>query len=112
MPWIYNPSRDPQLCTLNDGTLFGFLPRKRVFVAAELVPPDVLGLLSQGKLINQGGDPQASLPEVLDTSSAHHPPDASVSLDSPEPAEVIPQDSEDGTSDETKTSEKRNRLRR
>lgn len=97
MPWIYNPTRDVRNVTLLDGTAFGFLPRKKVFVQLEKMSAEVWRLVQAGQLVNQGGDPVAvpspviqakpapvvvALPSKPDTSSAHHEANARVAVDS------------------------------
>jgi hypothetical protein len=97
MPWIYNPTRDVRQVALLDGTAFGFLPRKKVFVQLEKMSAEVWRLVQAGQLVNQGGDPvvlpapvtqakQATVnviqPSKPDTSSAHHGASARVAVDS------------------------------
>lgn len=97
MPWIYNPTRDVRQVALLDGTAFGFLPRKKVFVQLEKMSAEVWRLVQSGKLVNQGGDPvvkdvpiakvrqepvEVITPSKPDTSSAHHEVDARVAVDS------------------------------
>jgi hypothetical protein len=100
MPWLYNATRDVHPVELADGTAYGFLPRKKVFVALSNMSAAVWRLIQVGKLANQGGDPvvvapitlpQAPAPDVvigqvhpekLDTSSSHHQSDGRVAVDS------------------------------
>ena len=97
MPWIYNPTRDVRNVTLLDGTAFGFLPRKKVFVQLDKMSAEVWRMVQAGQLVNQGGDPVARVTPVIqaksvvaeaiqpskpDTSSVHHEPSARVAVDS------------------------------
>ena len=100
MPWLYNSTRDVHPVELADGTSYGFLPRKRVFVALANMSAAVWRLIQVGKLANQGGDPVVApvvslpvvsvpdameeqvQPEKLDTSSSHHQTDGRVAVDS------------------------------
>jgi hypothetical protein len=100
MPWLFNPTRDVHPVELVDGSAYGFLPRKKVYIDPANVSAAVWRLVQVGKLANQGGDPVAaasaavpSLPVISvhvepvhpakpDTSSSHHQTDGRVTVDS------------------------------
>jgi hypothetical protein len=100
MPWLFNPTRDVHPVELVDGSAYGFLPRKKVYIDPANVSAAVWRLVQVGKLANQGGDPVAaasaavpSLPVISvhvepvhpakpDTSSSHHQTDGRVAVDS------------------------------
>lgn len=97
MPWIYNPTRDVHPITFQDGTPYGFLPRKKVYVQPGQMSAEIWRLVQAGKLISKGGDPIVAEDQVIqakvdpaqpvlsskpDTSSTHHEPDARVAVDS------------------------------
>ena len=94
MPWLFNPTRDVHPVELMDGSTYGFLPRKKVYIAPNKMSAAAWRLVRCGKLANQGGDPVAApvkvstapkaavQPAKLDTSSGHHPPGARVTVDS------------------------------
>ena len=100
MPWIYNPTRDVHPTKLQDGSSYGFLPRKRVYIQPSQMSAEAWRLVQAGMLVNQGGDPlvvdvqpvqviQANLdpveairPSESDTSSVHHESSARVAIDS------------------------------
>lgn len=103
MPWLFNPTRDVHPVLLQDGTKYGFLPRKRVYIQPDKMSAEVWRLVGSGKLANQGGDPvvqpvrapvadppppvvveqsASAQPANTDTSSAHHSADARVAVDS------------------------------
>jgi hypothetical protein len=102
MPWLFNPTRDVHPVKLQDGTLYGFLPRKRVFISLNNMSAEVWRLVNARMLANQGGDPPEPKPVVqatedffvpvreehkdkvadLVTSSIHHSADARVTVDS------------------------------
>jgi hypothetical protein len=96
MPWIYNPTRDVLPVTLQDGSKWGFLPRKKVYIQPENMSAEVWRLIQASKLANQGGDPPVARVPVIptvtppvpvaapvpDTSSAHHTAGASFAVDS------------------------------
>jgi len=100
MPWLFNATRDVHPVELADGTTYGFLPRKKVYMAPARMSAAVWRLIQAGKLANQGGDPVANVsalaprqpavvavadpvrPEKPDTSSSHHRADGRVAVDS------------------------------
>ena len=100
MPWLFNSTRDVQQAELADGTQYGFLPRKRVYVDLTNMSAAAWRLVQGGKLVNQGGDPiivapTPALAQVAlvaledlvpvakpDTSSSHHQTDGRVAVDS------------------------------
>ena len=100
MPWLYNATRDVHPVELVDGSKYGFLPHKRVYIDPANMSAAAWALVQSGRLANQGGDPVASLPVVAtvqavtavpiepvhpekpDTSSSHHQTDGRVAVDS------------------------------
>lgn len=97
MPWIYNPTRDVHPITFQDGTRYGFLPRKKVYVEPGQMSAEIWRLIQAGKLVNKAGDPTVveapvtqtktvSAPPIPpskpDTSSAHHEAGARFAVDS------------------------------
>lgn len=100
MPWLFNPTRDVHPVELSDGSTYGFLPRKKVFIDPANVSAAVWRLVQVGKLANQGGDPAIATPAATpplpvisvhvepvhpakpDTSSSHHQADDRVTVDS------------------------------
>jgi hypothetical protein len=100
MPWLFNATRDVHPVELADGTTYGFLPRKKVYMAPARMSAAVWRLIQAGKLANQGGDPVVNVPVVApsqptsvvssesvrpekpDTSSSHHQADGRVAVDS------------------------------
>lgn len=64
MPWLYNPTKDVLPVTLVDGTSYGFLPKKKVYIDPSNTSSAVWQLVGMGKLINRGGDPIAEEPAV------------------------------------------------
>lgn len=93
MPWIFNPSRDVQAVKMLDGSVCGFMPRQKIYVAPEKLSAEAWRLLNSGQLVNKGGDPVVQDPpkaiphtkaiaKETVTSSSHHQPDASFTVDS------------------------------
>lgn len=93
MPWIFNPSRDVQAVKMQDGSVCGFMPRQKIYVAPDKLSAEAWRLLNSGQLVNKGGDPVVqdpprsiphtqAIPQETVTSSSHHQPDASFSLSS------------------------------
>jgi hypothetical protein len=93
MPWIFNPSRDVQAVKMLDGSVCGFMPRKKIYVSPEKLSAEAWRLLNSGQLVNKGGDPAVkdhpravphtqAIAQKTVTSSSHHRPDASFTVDS------------------------------
>ena len=93
MPWIFNPSRDAQTVKMLDGSVCGVMPRQKIYVAPEKMSAEAWRLLQSGQLVNKGGDPVVqdspspiphtqAIPQETVTSSSHHQPDASFSVNS------------------------------
>jgi len=92
MPWLFNSTPDVIPAILQDGTSYGFLPRKKVYIDPEKMSSSVWDLVRSRQLINKGGDPVQQAPVVIPhiqvqpletvTSSSLHLADASFTVDS------------------------------
>lgn len=128
MPWLFNATSNVYPVTLGDGSTYGFLPKKRVFLELSKVSAEVWRLVSNGSLVNQGGDPPAevALPpasisirqpqasaiikkQETVTSSLHHVQDDTVIVDQVNPKKENP-DSASKTTEASDVNDKADRL--
>ncbi len=74
MPWLFNPQNMAQTLTMRNGRTLRLPPRKRHYLAPELMSGDVHNKTARGIIRNLGEDRVVKQQEVKsDTSSKHHP---------------------------------------
>jgi hypothetical protein len=81
MPWLFNSTSNVYPVTLEDGSTYGFLPKRKVFLEVSRVSAEVWRLVSNGSLVNQGGDPPA---EIVSPPAPIFVPQVSVIIEKPE----------------------------